>query len=145
MEHVHEDRGADGSMDTPLQTDCSRESSEEEVFAPRFTVGRDQSYKGGRKAVVRLRGQRSDWEGKGLGMGDRQQCFWDKKTLTAGSANNIGGCGTDRGPSGSLPSVNSSLKGRKLGVRVKHAEVPACSIFDLGFLSCTGATTSRTN
>lgn len=72
-----------------------------EVFALRFTVGRDQSYKGGRKAVVRLRGQRSDWEGKGLGMGDRQQCFWDEKTLTAGSGNNICGCGTDRGPSAS--------------------------------------------
>lgn len=132
-------------MNTPSQTDCSRESSEDEVFAPRFTVGRDQSYKGGRKAMVRLRGQRSDWECKGLGMGDRQQLFWDKMTLTAGSANNIGGCGTDRGPSGSLSSVSSGLKGRRLGVMVKHAEVPACSVFDFGYLSCTGANTSRTN
>lgn len=147
-EHVqenHEDGGSDGSMDTPSQTECSRKSLEDEVFALRFTVGRDQSYKGGRKAVGRLRGQRSDWEGKGLGMGDRRQCFWDEKTLMASSGNNMCVCGTDRGPSGSLPSVNSGLKGGKLGVRVKHAEVPACSIFNLGFLSCTGAHTSRTN
>lgn len=130
-------------MDTPFQTDCSRESSEDEVFAPRVTVERDlQRWEEGsgqpERAKVRLGGQRP-WDG------GRQQRFWDIKTLTTGSANNIGGCGTDRGPSGSLPSVSSGLKGRRLGVRVQRAEVPACTIFDLGFPSCTEANTSRTN
>lgn len=54
-----EDRGADGRVGMPSETDWSRESAEDKVFAPTFIVGRDQSYKGGRK-VVRLRGQGSD-------------------------------------------------------------------------------------
>lgn len=44
-------------------------------------------------------------------------------------------------PTWSLSSMSRGLKGRKLGVRVKQesgvgqAEVPTCSIFDLGLLS----------
>lgn len=55
-------------MDTPSQTDCSRESSEDEVFAPRVTVGRDlQRWEEGsgqpERAKVRLGGQRP-WDGR---------------------------------------------------------------------------------
>lgn len=43
-------------------------------------------------------------------MGARQQRFRDRKTLTTGSANSMGHCGADRGPSGGLSSVSSGLK-----------------------------------
>lgn len=68
-----------------------------------------------------------------------------EKDLDSWVVSSVGCCGSGRGLRGSLPRMSNGLKGRKLGVRVKQksgvgqAEVPACSIFDLGLSSCIGA------